>query len=144
MSAEHDERCADLDAALDLLARLTRDYDDAANLYGPKPAVEVRYVDTSHTDEWCDWEHGVCVCPGCGKVVQVKPDQFTHGHPARVVDADNRPHFCGRYIAYVLGKAGVPGMGPLLARHAQRAPLPQVAPPPEHRNGHSHEQGSGL
>lgn len=74
----------------------------------------------------CDWEHGVCCCPGCGAVVQVVNRQ---GRPAKVVDADGREHFCQRQVAAVLHAHGAPGMLPLLQHHAARRPL--VTPPPE-------------
>lgn len=68
----------------------------------------------------CDWEHGVCCCPGCGAVIQVvnRP-----GKPPRVTDGDGREHYCQRQIAAALAAQGEPGMGPILQRHAERAPI---------------------
>jgi hypothetical protein len=144
---EQAERCADLDCALDILSRMTRDWDDAAAMFcPPPPRPEVQYIDAL-----CDWEHGVCLCPGCGKVVAIKVPVRWFGaaeKPPVVVDADNRIHFCGRYFAWRLHQAGIDN-GRALAEYARRPalqvvePAPPNRPTPPTRNGH-YERGSGL
>ena len=72
----------------------------------------------------CDWQRGVCVCPGCGTVVQIVPRP---GQAAKVADGDGREHYCSRRVAAVLDQHGVPGMGRTLAQHARR---PVIVDPP--------------
>lgn len=74
------------------------------------------------TEARCDWEHGVCCCPGCGAVVQIVNRQ---GKPPAVTDGDGREHYCQRQIAAVLAKHGVAGMTPILRKHAERRPIPK-------------------
>jgi hypothetical protein len=143
---DRDEHLRDLDTALFILSKLTQDYDDCGRLYGERPALPAaRPVQ----DELCDWEHGVCLCPGCGAVVRVLPRA---GQAARVVDADHREHYCGRTVAATLQQHGLALMGPQLARHADRPPLdqPRPSPPPvapPKTNGHvrtPRSEGSGV
>lgn len=81
----------------------------------------------------CDWEHGVCVCPGCGAVVRVVARPHL---TAKVVDGDGREHRCERHVAAALQRHGLGGMEAILRRHGERAPIAQprlasepVAPP---------------
>lgn len=77
----------------------------------------------------CDWEHGVCVCPGCGTVVHVVA-RFQQ--PAKVADGDGKEHRCQRQIAAVLQRHGVGGMEPIIWKHGQRAPIAKPRPAREH------------
>lgn len=87
------ERIADLDAALYLVNKLTQDYEEPARQFAGLP---LPVFDSPPAPERCDWEHGVCLCPGCGAVVAVLPRV---GQAARVVDLDKREHHCSRIIA---------------------------------------------
>lgn len=88
----------------------------------------------------CDWERGVCACPGCGAVVRV----VARAHQApKVVDGDGREHRCERQVAAVLQRHGVGGMEAILRRHAERAPIarPRPGDPGAGRRG---LRGTGL
>lgn len=73
----------------------------------------------------CDWEHGVCVCPGCGGVVHVVPRPQ---QSAKVCDADGREHYCRRQVATVLQRHGVGGLEAIVQRHGERAPIAKPRP----------------
>jgi len=74
----------------------------------------------------CDWQHGICVCPGCGAIVRVAARPHSS---ARVVDGDGREHWCSRQVAAVLAKHGVQGLGGMLAKHAERPVIDKNEPP---------------
>jgi hypothetical protein len=136
----HREHLADIDAALYLVNRLTQDYDEPARHFA---GLTMPVSPPAREPDLCDWEHGVCLCPGCGAVVTVRPRL---GQAAKVIDLDKREHHCSRIIAGTLHQHGVKGMGGQIARHADRpildAPRPSAPPAtPPQQNGHVQRDG---
>jgi len=108
------ERLRDLDTALHILSYLTRDLDAPEGTPYRAASPPARPTE----DDQCDWEHGVCACPGCGHIVLVVPRGRTR--PCKVVDADGREHYCERTVAAALRRAGVAGLTPVLRKYAER------------------------
>lgn len=131
MPTRDPEHLHDLDTALYVLAKLTQDWDDAPQLFGVIPPTPPDGP-TLPTDDRCDWEHGVCLCPGCGAIVTVLPRP---GQAAKVIDLDKREHYCSRTVAATLQRHGLPLMGPQLARHASRPKLTPDDPAPPIEGG---------
>jgi len=149
MPTRDPEHLRDLDTALYVLAKLTQDWDDAPALFDTR-VVHTGIPAGIPDDDLCDWQHGVCLCPGCGAIVTVLPRP---GQAAKVIDLDRREHYCQRQVAATLQRHGLPLMGPQLSRHASRPklipddPAPPVTPPAPKANGQVHKnrwKGSNL